>query len=161
MGHKNVDTGVRVLWLATPVTATLSLVTVTVAMATNQWLHSEELMENPEYNGTVGPEYISKFTVSGLWNLCQTNHLFCSGKATRERRFDASSQTPPGKEMPWPGAETSPSAHGVWNPFKQNTKDIFSVLVKRQGNDASTPPVRRLLVKRCLGLALKLRLPPM
>ncbi|KAK7870812.1 hypothetical protein R5R35_005472 [Gryllus longicercus] len=42
-------------------------------MTTNQWLHTEEKMANSNYNGTGDREYLSKYTVSGLWTLCYTN----------------------------------------------------------------------------------------
>lgn len=64
------------LWVLTPLTATLSLLVVIVAMFTNQWLHTEEKMNNPSYNGTGEKDYLSKLTISGLWMLCFTNREF-------------------------------------------------------------------------------------
>lgn len=62
-----------ILWVLTPLTATVSIVVVLVAILTNQWLHTEEKMNNPSYNGTGEKDYLSKMTVSGLWMLCFTN----------------------------------------------------------------------------------------
>lgn len=62
-----------VLWVLTPLTATVSVLAVLVAILTNQWLHTEEKMNNPSYNGTGEKDYLSKMTVSGLWMLCFTN----------------------------------------------------------------------------------------
>ncbi|XP_074040941.1 stargazin-like protein [Leptinotarsa decemlineata] len=61
------------LWLATPFSATVSLILVAVAIATNQWLHTSEKMPNPTYNGTGEMDFLSKLTVSGLWIFCFTN----------------------------------------------------------------------------------------
>ncbi|XP_018324336.1 voltage-dependent calcium channel gamma-5 subunit isoform X2 [Agrilus planipennis] len=61
------------LWVLTPVAATLSLVVIVVATSTNQWLHTEEKMNNPTYNGTGDDKYLSKVTVSGLWAICIIN----------------------------------------------------------------------------------------
>ncbi|KAF4521849.1 hypothetical protein B566_EDAN003723 [Ephemera danica] len=72
-GGTVLDLAVSALWLLTPLTATLSLVIMCVAMGTNQWLHSEERMPNSNYNGTGERTYLSKHTVSGLWTLCYTN----------------------------------------------------------------------------------------
>lgn len=62
-----------ILWILTPLTATVSVLAVLVAILTNQWLHTEEKMNNPSYNGTGEKDYLSKMTVSGLWMLCFTN----------------------------------------------------------------------------------------
>lgn len=67
------DATVTCLWILTPLTATVSAVIVLVAITTNQWLHTEEKMSNPSYNGTGDKDYLSKLTVSGLWKLCYTN----------------------------------------------------------------------------------------
>ena len=42
------------------------------------FLYSEEKMSNPKFNRTGDPklEYLSKFTVSGLWTLCYTSRTF-------------------------------------------------------------------------------------
>lgn len=65
-----------VLWVLTPLTATVSVFAVLVAIVTNQWLHTEEKMNNPSYNGTGEKDYLSKMTVSGLWMLCFTNREY-------------------------------------------------------------------------------------
>lgn len=61
------------LQVMAPLTASVSLMIVAVAMSTNQWLLTEEKMPNPRYNGTGENEYLSKITVSGLWTLCFTH----------------------------------------------------------------------------------------
>ncbi|KAK9500370.1 hypothetical protein O3M35_001649 [Rhynocoris fuscipes] len=61
------------LTVLSPLTAILSLVIVSVAISTNCWLHTEEKMPNPGYNGTGDNQYLPKITVSGLWSLCFTN----------------------------------------------------------------------------------------
>lgn len=61
---------VRLLRLLTPLTALGSLVAQGVALFTDRWLQSVELMPNPRYNGTGDKEYLSKFTISGLWKIC-------------------------------------------------------------------------------------------
>lgn len=68
-----VDAAVTCLWVVTPLAATVSVTIVLVALLTNQWLHTEEKMNNPAYNGTGDKDYLSKLTVSGLWTLCYTN----------------------------------------------------------------------------------------
>jgi hypothetical protein len=75
-GISVLDTAVNILWVLTPVVATLSLVVVCIAITTNQWLHSEEKMPNANYNGTGEKIYLSKHTVSGLWTLCYTNREY-------------------------------------------------------------------------------------
>jgi hypothetical protein len=72
------DLAVKVLWVATPVTATVSLVSVIVAMTTNEWLRSQELMPNKDVNATADNKFLPKFTVSGLWTLCYTERKDCS-----------------------------------------------------------------------------------
>jgi len=72
--NPHLDVAVTCLWILTPLSATLSLVIVCIAMTTNHWLHTEEKMNNPNYNGTGDKDYLSKYTVSGLWTLCYTNH---------------------------------------------------------------------------------------
>ncbi|XP_046660244.1 voltage-dependent calcium channel gamma-5 subunit [Homalodisca vitripennis] len=64
---------VTCLWILTPLTASLSLVIVVVAMTTNCWLVTEESMLNPRYNGTGDRDYLPKRTVSGLWIICANN----------------------------------------------------------------------------------------
>ncbi|XP_059471842.1 uncharacterized protein LOC132194538 isoform X2 [Neocloeon triangulifer] len=68
------DTAVNILWFLTPLTATIAMILVAIAMTTNQWLNTEEKMPNSNYNGTGERNYLSKYTVSGLWSLCYTNH---------------------------------------------------------------------------------------
>lgn len=72
------DATVTCLWILTPLTATVSAVIVLVAVTTNQWLHTEEKMSNPAYNGTGDKDYLSKLTVSGLWKICYTNREYFS-----------------------------------------------------------------------------------
>lgn len=67
------DAAMSCLWYLTPISATVSFLVVIVAMLTNQWLHTEEKMNNPSYNGTGDKDYLSKMTTSGLWILCYTN----------------------------------------------------------------------------------------
>jgi hypothetical protein len=74
--NPHLDVAVTCLWILTPLTATLSLVIVCIAMTTNHWLHTEEKMNNPSYNGTGERDYLSKYTVSGLWTLCYTNREY-------------------------------------------------------------------------------------
>ncbi|KAI4456798.1 voltage-dependent calcium channel gamma subunit [Holotrichia oblita] len=69
-----IEAALSCLWILTPLAATVSLLVVLVAMLTNQWLHTEEKMHNPSYNGTGDRDYLSKLTISGLWMLCFTNH---------------------------------------------------------------------------------------
>ncbi|XP_054282129.1 voltage-dependent calcium channel gamma-4 subunit-like [Macrosteles quadrilineatus] len=64
--------GLTVLHLVTPVVAVVTLLMVSVAVASSCWLVTEEFMLNPEYNGTGDRDYLPKRTVSGLWQLCQT-----------------------------------------------------------------------------------------
>ncbi|KAL1130750.1 hypothetical protein AAG570_011991 [Ranatra chinensis] len=66
---------VTCLWVLTPITASISLAIVCIAISTNQWLLTEEKMPNPNYNGTGDNEYLPKSTVSGLWTLCFTNRM--------------------------------------------------------------------------------------
>ncbi|GJQ72111.1 hypothetical protein Trydic_g3207 [Trypoxylus dichotomus] len=71
-----IEAALSCLWILTPLTATVSLLVVLVAMLTNQWLHTEEKMHNPSYNGTGERDYLSKMTISGLWMLCFTNRKY-------------------------------------------------------------------------------------
>ncbi|CAH0564273.1 unnamed protein product [Brassicogethes aeneus] len=61
------------LWIVTPLFATISVLVVLVALITSQWLHTEEKMHNPSYNGTGEKDYLSKATMSGLWKICFTH----------------------------------------------------------------------------------------
>ncbi|XP_015789671.1 uncharacterized protein LOC107366557 [Tetranychus urticae] len=70
MSHRSI----RILKLLTSFSALGSLFAQSIAIFTNEWLYSEELMNNPEfkkYNMSAASEHLSKFTVSGLWILCQ------------------------------------------------------------------------------------------
>lgn len=71
----DLDAAIRLLRLLTPLSASLAFVTVAIGLVTGHWLYSEEKMSNPKFNRTGDPEleFISKFTVSGLWTLCYTN----------------------------------------------------------------------------------------
>lgn len=71
----DLELAIRLLRLLTPMAASLALATVSVGLVTAHWLYSEEKMPNPKFNRTGDPEleYLSKFTVSGLWNLCYIN----------------------------------------------------------------------------------------
>lgn len=71
----DLDVAIRVLRWLTPVSASVAFVTIAVGLTTSSWLYSEEKMPNPKFNRTGDPEleYLSKFTVSGLWTLCYTN----------------------------------------------------------------------------------------
>lgn len=75
IGH-SLDVTVSLLWIITPVIATVSVAVVLVAMTTNQWLITQENMANPNYNGSGGAEFLPKATVSGLWRLCHTNREY-------------------------------------------------------------------------------------
>ncbi|XP_063534053.1 voltage-dependent calcium channel gamma-3 subunit [Cydia strobilella] len=68
-----VDSSVACLWLLTPLSAGTAVVAVLVAVSTNNWLHTEENMLNPSYNGTGRHSLVAKHTVSGLWRLCHTD----------------------------------------------------------------------------------------
>ena len=71
----DLDAAIRLLRLLTPLAASLAFATVSFGLVTSHWLYSEEKMSNPKFNRTGDPEleYLSKFTVSGLWTLCYTN----------------------------------------------------------------------------------------
>lgn len=71
----DLDAAIRLLRLLTPLSASMAFVTVAIGLVTGHWLYSEEKMSNPKFNRTGDPEleYLSKFTVSGLWTLCYTN----------------------------------------------------------------------------------------
>lgn len=75
------EAAVTCLWVVTPLTASLSLVIVTVAVTTNHWLITEESMLNPHYNGTGDRDYLPKHTISGLFILCYNNREYCSRTA--------------------------------------------------------------------------------
>ena len=69
------DTGIRVLRLVTPISAAIAFITITIGLVTSAWLFSEEKIANPKFIRTGDPEleFLSKFTTSGLWTLCYTN----------------------------------------------------------------------------------------
>lgn len=71
----DLEVAIRLLRFMTPISATVAFVTVAVGLVTSAWLFSEEKMVNPKFNRTGDPEleFLSKFTVSGLWTLCFTN----------------------------------------------------------------------------------------
>ncbi|KAF8793217.1 hypothetical protein HNY73_004727 [Argiope bruennichi] len=54
----------------TLIAASVALAAQAIAICSNAWLYSIELMPNPRYNGTGDREHLSKHTVSGLWRLC-------------------------------------------------------------------------------------------
>ncbi|KAK2728121.1 hypothetical protein QYM36_008563 [Artemia franciscana] len=67
---------VKILFVLTPVTATVALFSVLTGVMTSAWLYSEEKFPNPKFNNTGDEgddEYISKYTASGLWILCYLN----------------------------------------------------------------------------------------
>lgn len=71
----NLELAIRLLRILTPLSASLAFVTVAMGLMTSHWLYSEEKMINAKFNRTGDPEleFLSKFTVSGLWILCYTN----------------------------------------------------------------------------------------
>ncbi|XP_076366112.1 uncharacterized protein LOC143255010 isoform X1 [Tachypleus tridentatus] len=73
---------VRLLRVLTPLTVIMSLVAHGIVLCSNAWIHTEELMQNPLYNGTGDREFLSKFTVSGLWRLCYNDLSFISQKSS-------------------------------------------------------------------------------
>lgn len=79
-GTGQLDAVVTCLWIITPLAAACSVASVAIAILTNQWLHTDEKMKNPAYNGTGERDYLSKLTVSGLWTLCYTNRKFLTLK---------------------------------------------------------------------------------
>ncbi|XP_021192321.3 voltage-dependent calcium channel gamma-4 subunit isoform X1 [Helicoverpa armigera] len=68
-----IDSSVACLWLLTPLSAGTAVVAVLVAVSTNNWLHTQENMLNPSYNGTGRHDLVAKQTVSGLWRICHTD----------------------------------------------------------------------------------------
>lgn len=71
-----IDSSVACLWLLTPLSAGTAVVAVLVAVSTNNWLHTQENMLNPSYNGTGRHDLVAKQTVSGLWRICHTDRKF-------------------------------------------------------------------------------------
>ncbi|GFT79019.1 hypothetical protein TNCV_3093971 [Trichonephila clavipes] len=60
----------------TLIAASVALAAQAIAICSNAWLYSIELMPNPRYNGTGDREYLSKHTVSGLWRLCYNDRKY-------------------------------------------------------------------------------------
>ncbi|GIY74680.1 hypothetical protein CDAR_164911 [Caerostris darwini] len=58
--------------------ASVALAAQAIAVCSNAWLHSVELMPNPRYNGTGDREHLSKHTVSGLWRICYNDREYTS-----------------------------------------------------------------------------------
>jgi len=59
----------------------MSIIAHSIALFTNQWLFSEERMPNKLYkkfNMSADLEYLTKFTISGLWTLCQNERELCN-----------------------------------------------------------------------------------
>ena len=56
------------LGIASGLSAMLSLVVVTVAISTGEWLLTEEKLPKTSSNASVEPD--SKVTYSGLWRVC-------------------------------------------------------------------------------------------
>ncbi|KAH9502127.1 PMP-22/EMP/MP20/Claudin [Dermatophagoides farinae] len=64
---------IRALRLLMPMVAMISLLTQSVAIITNDWLHTIESMPNTNYEKFSMPaemEFFKKSTSSGLWTLC-------------------------------------------------------------------------------------------
>ncbi|KAL3174595.1 hypothetical protein MRX96_001050 [Rhipicephalus microplus] len=60
---------VRALRVLTPASALASLVANAIALCSNSWLHSTELMPNPSYNGSGDREQLAKNTESAAASL--------------------------------------------------------------------------------------------
>lgn len=71
-----IDSSVACLWLLTPLSAGTAVVAVLVAVSTNNWLHTQENMLNPSFNGTGKHSLVAKQTISGLWRICHTDRKF-------------------------------------------------------------------------------------
>ncbi|KAK2578752.1 hypothetical protein KPH14_012278 [Odynerus spinipes] len=56
------------LGIASSLSAMLSLIVVTVAISTGEWLLTEEKLPKTSSNASVEPD--SKVTYSGLWRVC-------------------------------------------------------------------------------------------
>ncbi|KAF5285890.1 hypothetical protein FQA39_LY04351 [Lamprigera yunnana] len=96
------DVAISCLWVLTPLAATVSILVVLVAMLTNQWLHTEEKMNNLSYNGTGEKDYLSKCTISGLWMLCFTNRTWLRNLITLYRNDDMNVK----QLLAWPRRQT-------------------------------------------------------
>lgn len=71
---------IRALRLLMPMVAMISLLTQSVAIITNDWLHTIESMPNTNYEKFSMPaemEFFKKSTSSGLWTLCYNEREFC------------------------------------------------------------------------------------
>lgn len=70
---------IQVLRLLSPFSAIGSLFAQSVALLTNEWLYTEELMPNPKFQklNISTDEFLSKNTVSGLWIICQNESESC------------------------------------------------------------------------------------
>ncbi|XP_041978406.1 voltage-dependent calcium channel gamma-7 subunit [Aricia agestis] len=68
-----IDSSVACLWLLTPLSAGTAVAAVLIAVTTNNWLHTQENILNPAFNGTGKHELVAKHTVSGLWRICHTD----------------------------------------------------------------------------------------
>lgn len=58
------------LWILTPISSTISVIIVWIAMATSDWIRTQERILNSHYNGTTDYKYILKMTHSGIWEIC-------------------------------------------------------------------------------------------
>lgn len=58
------------LWVLTPISSTISVIIVWVAMATSDWIRTQERILNSQYNGSADNKYILKMTYSGIWEIC-------------------------------------------------------------------------------------------
>ncbi|XP_065206043.1 voltage-dependent calcium channel gamma-5 subunit isoform X2 [Planococcus citri] len=58
------------LWVLTPISSTISVIIVWVAMATSDWIRTQERILNLHYNGSADNKYILKMTYSGIWEIC-------------------------------------------------------------------------------------------
>lgn len=61
---------VSFLWILTPISSTISVIIVWVAMATSDWIRTQERILNSNYNGSTDHKYILKMTYSGIWEIC-------------------------------------------------------------------------------------------
>lgn len=68
VGANNGSGGGGGLGIASGLSAMLSLVVVTVAISTGEWLLTEEKLPKTSSNASVEPD--SKVTYSGLWRVC-------------------------------------------------------------------------------------------
>lgn len=83
MGYR----AVQLLRCVTPLAALASLIAQGVALLTNEWLFSEEMITNPSYvkfNMSPELEYHSKYTISGLWRLCCNEREYMYTQSLRD-----------------------------------------------------------------------------